>query len=87
MKPIRFYVRLFLITASVMMLQIIQTPILSVVMWYYLAFLVTGRAMFGITAGTVWVYLQRERFSEKTLSHDLTYFTTRRQWRLRYAAR
>src|ERR1051325_12253702 len=32
--------------------------------------------MFGITAGTVWVYLRRGRFSERTLSHDLTYFTT-----------
>ena len=39
------------------MLQIVQTRILSVVLWYYLAFLVISIAMFGITAGTVWVYL------------------------------
>src|SRR2546430_17572891 len=32
--------------------------------------------MYGITAGTVWVYLRRGQFSERTLSHDLTYFTT-----------
>ncbi|MPY71640.1 MAG: hypothetical protein GEU92_16325 [Alphaproteobacteria bacterium] len=27
-------------------------------------------------AGAVWVYLRRDRFSEATLSHDLTYFTS-----------
>ena len=76
MKPARFYCGVFLVTASGLMLQIVQTRILSVVLWYYLAFLVISIAMFGITAGTVWVYLRRGRFSERTLSHDLTYFTT-----------
>jgi len=76
MKPARFYCGVFLITASGLMLQIVQTRILSVVLWYYLAFLVISIAMFGITAGTVWVYLRRGRFSECTLSHDLTYFST-----------
>ena len=76
MKPARFYCGVFLVTASGLMLQIVQTRILSVVLWYYLAFLVISIAMFGITAGTVWVYLRRGQFSERTLSHDLTYFTT-----------
>ena len=75
MKPARFYCGVFLVTASGLMLQIVQTRILSVVLWYYLAFLVISIAMFGITAGTVWVYLRRGQFSERTLSHDLTYFT------------
>ena len=57
MKPARFYCGVFLVTASGLMLQIVQTRILSVVLWYYLAFLVISIAMFGITAGTVWVYL------------------------------
>jgi hypothetical protein len=76
MKALRFYVGIFLITASVLMLQVIQTRILSVVLWYYMAFLVISLAMFGITAGTVWVYLRRHRFSERTLSYDLTYFSS-----------
>jgi hypothetical protein len=76
MKSARFYFGVFLVTASGLMLQVIQTRILSVVLWYYLAFLVISLAMFGITAGTVWVYLRRGRFSERTLSHDLTYFTS-----------
>jgi hypothetical protein len=75
MKPARFYLGVFLVTASSLMLQVIQTRILSVVLWYYLAFLVISLAMFGITAGSLWVYLRRQRFSERALSYDLTYFS------------
>ena len=45
MKPFRFYLGVFLVTASVLMLQIVQSRILS------------GLAMFGMTAGTIGVYL------------------------------
>lgn len=76
MRPLRFYCGVFLVTASSLMLQVVQTRILSVVAWYYMAFLVISVAMFGITAGTVWVYLRRQRFSERTLSHDLAYFSS-----------
>ena len=76
MHAFRFYLGVFLTTASVLMLQIIQTRILSVVAWYYLAFFVIGLAMFGITAGTLWVYERRGRFSESTLSYDLAYFSS-----------
>ena len=62
-------------TAATLMLQLIQTRILSVVAWYHLAFFVISVAMFGLTAGAVWVYVRRERFTEATLSHDLGYFT------------
>lgn len=58
-----------------MMLQIIQTRILSVVAWYHLAFFVISMAMFGLTAGAVWVYLRGERYSQKTFSYDLSYYT------------
>src|ERR1043166_1442545 len=75
MQRLRFYVGVFLISASGLMLQLIQTRILSVVLWYYLAFLIIGMAMFGITAGAVWVYLRRERFTERTLAGDLTYLS------------
>lgn len=72
MKKFNFYGGLFLVTAATLMLQLIQTRILSVVAWYYLAFFVISMAMFGLTAGAVWVYMRGERYSEKTLSHDLT---------------
>lgn len=56
------------------MLQLVQTRILSVIAWYHLAFFVISAAMFGLTAGAVWVYLQGERYSEKTLSFDLAQY-------------
>ena len=58
------------------MLQVIQTRILSVVAWYHLAFFAISMAMFGLTVGAVWVYLRRDRFTERTLSYDLSYFST-----------
>ena len=58
------------------MLQVIQTRILSVVAWYHLAFFAISMAMFGLTMGAVWVYLRRDRFTEQTLSYDLSYFST-----------
>lgn len=67
----RFYGGLFLVTASTLMLQVIQTRILSVIAWYHLAFFAISMAMFGLTAGAVWVYLRRDRFTAATLSHDL----------------
>jgi spermidine synthase len=74
MKPTRFYLGLFLVTGAGLMQQIVQTRILSVATWYYLAFLIISLAMFGITAGAVWVYLRREQFSAQTLAGDLSYF-------------
>ena len=75
MRRFAFYGGLFVVTAATLMLQLIQTRILSVVAWYHLAFFVISIAMFGLTAGAVWVYVRRERFTEATLSHDLGYFT------------
>ena len=75
MRPLFFYTGVFLISFSSLMLEIIQTRILSVVVWYHLAFFVISLAMFGLTAGAVWVYLRRVRFTEKTLSYDLSYFS------------
>jgi hypothetical protein len=70
-----FYLGVFLVTASTLILQVVQTRILSVVTWYYLAFFVISMAMFGLTAGAVWVYLQRGRFTALTLSHDLAVYS------------
>ena len=74
MHKANFYAGVFLVSFAALMLQIVQTRILSVVVWYHLAFFVISLAMFGLTAGAVWVYLKGERFSAKTLSYDLAYF-------------
>ena len=60
-----------LVTAATLMLQIIETRIISVTSWYYLAFFVISIAMFGLTAGAVFVYLRTKRFSPERLSYDL----------------
>ena len=53
----------FLLTYSLLTFQIIQTRILSVIAWYYLAFMAISVAMLGMTVGAVWVYLQRGRLA------------------------
>jgi len=71
----KFYSGLLLVTACTLMLQVLQTRILSVVAWYHLAFFAISMAMFGLTAGAVFVYLRRDRFTERTLSFDLAYYS------------
>jgi len=75
MHRANFYTGVFLVSFATLMLQVVQTRILSVVVWYHLAFFVISLAMFGLTAGAVWVYLKRERFTVKTLAYDLAYFS------------
>ena len=76
MKSFNFYSGVFCVTSATLMLQLIQTRMLSVVVWYHLAFFVISMAMLGLTAGAVWVYLKGSRFTEKTLSYDLANFST-----------
>ena len=59
----------FLITFSLLIFQIVQTRILSVIAWYYLAFFAISVAMLGMTVGAVWVYLRPERFAVFTPAH------------------
>src|ERR1700727_3640313 len=74
-RRVRFYMALGLVAAATLMLQIIETRIISVVSWYHLAFFVISIAMFGLPAGAEFVYLRRERFRPERLSYDLTVAT------------
>ena len=74
-RRVRFYGALGLVTAATLMLQIIETRIISVTSWYHLAFFVISIAMFGLTAGAVFVYLRKERFRPERLSYDLAVAT------------
>jgi spermidine synthase len=71
-----FYVGVALVTGATLMMQLIMTRILSVMAWYHLAFFAISIAMFGMTAGAVWVYLRKDRFVERTSALDLSYFCT-----------
>lgn len=57
----------FLISFSLLVFQIVQTRILSVTAWYYLAFFGISMAMLGMTVGAVYVYLNRERIDKESL--------------------
>lgn len=72
-KP-AFLAGVFLICFSVLVFQIVQTRILSVISWYYLAFFAISVAMLGMTIGAVWVYVRRERFHPSRLASELSFY-------------
>jgi len=74
-KSARFYAGLSLLSCSTLLLEIVETRLLSVVSWYHLAFFVISAAMFGMTAGAVWVYARRDRFTAESLPTDLAHST------------
>jgi hypothetical protein len=71
-----FLVGLFLICTCCLMLQIIETRILSVVAYYYLAFFAIGMAMFGMTAGSLFVYFREQLFSDARLMQNLVWISS-----------
>lgn len=66
-----FYLGLCIVAGVTMMLQVIETRILSVTTWYHLAFMVISMAMFGLTAGAVWVHLMPKLFKQERLGINL----------------
>src|SRR6516225_2205320 len=74
LRRLPFLSAVFLITFSMLIFQIVQTRILSVFAWYYLAFFAISVAMLGMTVGAVWVYLRRERFESAPLPVTLSNF-------------
>lgn len=51
-----------------MVLQLLQSRLFSVTSWYHLSFLVISMAMFGLTAGALWVYKSNEEEQRKEFS-------------------
>jgi hypothetical protein len=68
-----FLLGLFLICMCVLMLQIIETRILSVIGYYHLAFFSISTAMFGTTAGSLFVYFQERWFPSERLFENLVW--------------
>jgi hypothetical protein len=68
-----FLFGLFLICMCTLMLQIIETRILSVISYYHLAFFSISIAMFGITAGSLFVYFREKWFSPERLFENLVW--------------
>jgi hypothetical protein len=60
----RIYSGLFLVTFATLAFEILLTRIFSVTLWYHFAFIAVSVAMFGLTAGSLAVYLRPAWFSE-----------------------
>src|SRR6516165_6484616 len=66
---------LFLITVSALLLEILDTRLLSVLTWYHLSFFAVSMAMFGLAAGAVHVYLGGARFEGEGARRSLAEFS------------
>jgi len=66
-----FLFGLFVVSMAVLALEVLDTRLLSVLTWYSLAFLVIAMGLFGLTAGAVQVYLQKERYAGSELPRSL----------------
>jgi hypothetical protein len=63
-----FFTGLLLLSAASLMYEIVLTRLLSVVCWYYLAFVSISMAMFGMTAGALFVQVRPALFAKELLS-------------------
>src|SRR5262245_37442894 len=70
-----FLTGLFLICMCGLMLQIIETRVLSVISYYYLAFFAIAMAMFGMTAGSLFVYFRETLFPRHRLFENLVWIS------------
>src|SRR5262245_14473647 len=75
-KKIQFLAGLFLVCMCVLMLQIVETRILSVISYYHLAFFAVSMAMFGMTAGSLIVYLNQRYFTGDRLFSQLCWIAS-----------
>jgi spermidine synthase len=70
-----FFTGLSLICAGTMMYEVVLTRILSVLCWYYLAFVSISMAMFGMTAGALFVQLRPDWFRSDEIPRRLAQVT------------
>ena len=72
-QALLFFVGLFLTCMCCLMLQIVETRILSVIAFYHLAFFAISMAMFGMTAGSLLVYFKAHLFPPQQLLANLSW--------------
>ncbi|MDY0296818.1 MAG: hypothetical protein RB296_05820 [Acidobacteriota bacterium] len=69
------YIALLLITLINMMLELLITRVFSVVAWYHFSFMAISIALFGMTAGAVYVHIKSEKFNSLNLRINLFRYT------------
>lgn len=72
---VAFFVGLSLLCASTLMYEIVLTRLLSVLCWYYLAFVSISMAMFGMTAGALVTQLRPDWFDRNQIPNRLAQAT------------
>jgi hypothetical protein len=71
-----FLAGLFLLCMSVLLLQIVETRVLSVISYYHLAFFAISMAMFGMTAGALIAYFNQARLAPEHLLGHLSWIAS-----------
>jgi hypothetical protein len=67
---------LFFVTLATLILEILDSRLLSVVTWYHLAFLAVSLAMLGMAAGAVFVFLRGAQFDPEGTTRALPRYAT-----------
>ncbi|PYQ21774.1 MAG: hypothetical protein DMF81_14390 [Acidobacteria bacterium] len=67
-----FFIAVSLTCASTLMYEVVLTRLLSVVSWYYLAFVSVSIGMFGMTAGALVVQLRSDLFPPVAVPHRMS---------------
>src|SRR5215468_164067 len=75
LRKAAFLTGLFVFCACVLILQIVETRILSVISFYHLAFFAISLAMFGMTAGSLIVYFNPRFFAPERLFANMVWIT------------
>lgn len=75
-RRIWFFLGLFSATLSTLVLEVLNTRLLSVITWYHLSFFAVSAAMFGMAAGAVHVYLGGDRFQGTAAREALSRYAT-----------
>jgi hypothetical protein len=73
--PLSFLSGLFLLSAGTLMYEVVLTRLLSVLSWYYLAFVSVSMAMLGMTAGALFVQLRPHLFQHSNVASRLRQFS------------
>ena len=70
-----FFLGVFLICMCGLMLQIVETRVISVIAYYHLAFFAISMAMLGMTVGSLLVYFRSDLFARERLFENLTWIS------------
>src|SRR5258706_8554058 len=70
-----FFLGVFLICMCGLMLQIVETRLISVIAWYHLAFFAISMAMLGMTLGSLLVYFRSDLFPRERLFENLIWIS------------